>query len=100
MQGGFAGQRLVARDITGRLGPAQTMDVRDYAGVKRVFAPKAQVLAVFQAIEGAGVKGTELAALSRLIQALGIAPAMAAGERDALYRQWTRAVERARGWED
>ena len=71
VQGGFAGQRLVARDITGRLGPAETMDVRDYAGVKRVFAPKAQVLAVFQAIEGAGVKGTELAALAK---GLNVAP--------------------------
>ena len=63
-QGGFAGQRLVARDLTGRIGPAEMMDLRDYAGVKRVFAPKAQVLAVFQAVEGAGAQGTDLAALA------------------------------------
>ena len=63
-QGGFAGQRLVARDLTGRIGPAEMMDLRDYAGVKRVFAPKAQVLAVFQAVEGAGAQGTDLATLA------------------------------------
>ena len=57
-------QRLVARDLTGRIGPAEMMDLRDYAGVKRVFAPKAQVLAVFQAVEGAGAQGTDLATLA------------------------------------
>ena len=68
-QGGFAGQRLVARDLTGRIGPAEMMDLRDYAGVKRVFAPKAQVLAVFQAVEGAGAQGTDLAALAKGLNA-------------------------------
>jgi hypothetical protein len=45
--------------------------VRDYAGVKRIFAPKAQVLAVFQAIEGAGVQGCDVATLSK---GLNVAP--------------------------
>lgn len=62
---GFATTRLVARDLSGRPGVAETMDLRDYAGVKRLFAPKAQVLAVFQAIEGAGLRGAEVAALSK-----------------------------------
>ena len=61
----FAGKRLIARDLTGRLGPAETLDVRDYAGVKRVFAAKAQVLAVFQAIEGAGAQGAEVEVLAK-----------------------------------
>lgn len=61
----FADNRLVARDLTGRLGPAETLDVRDYAGVKRVFAPKAQVLAVFQAIEGAGMQGVTVETLAK-----------------------------------
>jgi glycosyltransferase involved in cell wall biosynthesis len=61
----FATTRLVARDLTGRIGPAEMLEVRDYAGVKRVFAPKAQILAVFQAIEGAGAAGAELATLSK-----------------------------------
>lgn len=61
----FADNRLVARDLTGRLGPAETLDVRDYAGVKRVFAPKAQVLAVFQAIEGAGMHGVTVETLAK-----------------------------------
>lgn len=62
---GLGGKRLVARDLAGRLGVAETLDLRDYAGVKRVFAPKAQVLAVFQAIEGAGVRGAEVGALAK-----------------------------------
>ncbi|WP_430464524.1 glycosyltransferase family 4 protein [Tabrizicola sp.] len=67
----FGEARLVARDLTGRLGPAETLDLRDYAGVKRVFAPKAQVLAVFQAIEGAGAAG---AGLGSLAKGLGVPP--------------------------
>lgn len=67
----LADHRLIARDLTGRIGVAETMDVRDYAGVKRIFAPKAQVLAVFQAIEGAGTQGTDIAALSK---GLNVAP--------------------------
>jgi hypothetical protein len=67
----FAEVALVARDLTGRLGPAETMDLRDYAGVKRVFAPKAQVLAVFQAIEGAGAQGARIAPLAT---GLGVPP--------------------------
>lgn len=62
---GFAGKRLIARDMAGRLGPAETLDLRDYAGVKRIFAPKAQVLAVFQAIEGAGAQGAEVGVLAK-----------------------------------
>ncbi len=65
----FAGQRLIARDVTDRLGVAETLDVRDYTGVKRVFAPKAQVLAVFQAIEGAGMQGTDVAAVAKGLSA-------------------------------
>jgi glycosyltransferase involved in cell wall biosynthesis len=67
----FAEVALVARDLTGRLGPAEAMDLRDYAGVKRVFAPKAQVLAVFQAIEGAGAQGARIAPLAT---GLGVPP--------------------------
>jgi glycosyltransferase involved in cell wall biosynthesis len=62
---GFVDKRLIARDMTGRLGPAETLDLRDYAGVKRIFAPKAQVLAVFQAIEGAGGQGAEVSAVAK-----------------------------------
>ncbi|NEY91315.1 glycosyltransferase family 4 protein [Tabrizicola oligotrophica] len=61
---GFAGLRLVARDLTGRLGPEEVLDLRDYAGVKRIFAQKAQVLAVLQAIEAAGLQGAEVGGLA------------------------------------
>lgn len=62
---GFSGLRLIARDLTGRIGPAEMLELRDYDGIKRVFAPKAQILAVFQAIEGAGAQGAEVLALSK-----------------------------------
>jgi len=64
-QARFDGLRLVARDLEGRLGVAETLELRDYAGVKRVFASKAQILAVFQAIEGAGAHGAEVAPLAK-----------------------------------
>lgn len=57
----FAGKRLMATDLNGRLGVEETLDLRDYAGVKRIFAPKAQVLAVLQAITAAGAAGADLA---------------------------------------
>ena len=62
---GFAGVRLVARDLAGRLGLAETLEVRDYTGVKRIFAPKAQVLAVMQAIDGAGAAGADVETLAK-----------------------------------
>lgn len=61
----FANRRLVARDLTGRIGPAEMLDLRNYAGLKRVFAPKAQVLAVYQAIEGAGAQGADVAVIAK-----------------------------------
>ena len=76
----FGGMRLVARDLTGRLGPAETMDVRDYAGIKRVFAPKAQVLAVMQAIDGAGAAGADVAQLAK-----GMAVSVHTIERIAMW---------------
>lgn len=63
----FAGLRLVARDLTGRLGPDEMLDLRDYAGVKRIFAPKAQVLALYQAIETTGALGAEVEGLAKAL---------------------------------
>lgn len=63
----FAGLRLVARDLTGRLGPDAMLDLRDYAGVKRIFAPKAQILALYQAIEAAGALGAEVESLTKAL---------------------------------
>lgn len=63
----FAGLRLVARDLTGRLGPDAMLDLRDYAGVKRIFAPKAQVLALYQAIEATGALGAEVQGLTKAL---------------------------------
>lgn len=62
---GFANRRLVVRDLAGRIGPAEMLDLRNYAGLKRVFAPKAQVLAVYQAIEGAGAQGADVALVAK-----------------------------------
>jgi glycosyltransferase involved in cell wall biosynthesis len=56
---GFATTKLIARDMKGRLGIAETLDVRDYAGVKRVFAMRPQIEAVFQAITAAGSQGAD-----------------------------------------
>ena len=66
-QARFGGLRLVARDLGDRLDLSETLDLRDYAGVKRAFAPKAQVLALMQAIEAAGAPGAEVAALARAL---------------------------------
>ena len=57
----------MARDLTGRLGLSDTLDLRDYAGVKRAFAPKPQVLALMQAIEAAGAQGAAVADMARAL---------------------------------
>lgn len=66
-QARFGGLRLVARDLTGRLGLSDTLDLRDYAGVKRAFAPKPQVLALMQAIDAAGPQGAAVADMARAL---------------------------------
>ncbi len=66
-QAQFGGQRLVARDLTGRLGVEEMLDLRNYAGVKRQFAARAQIVAVHQAVVAAGVIGTDVAAIAKAL---------------------------------
>lgn len=72
--------RLLACDLTGRLGIEETLEVRDYDGIKRIFAGKAQVRAVHQAIVGAGPAGTTAGLLGN---ALGLQPMVV--ERIAIW---------------
>lgn len=63
----FAGKRLIANDLSGRVGLEETLDVRNYQGVKRVFAARPQVLAIHQAIATAGPAGADVAELAKAL---------------------------------
>lgn len=67
----FAQTRLVAADLTGRPSLTDTLAVRDYTGLKRVFAPPAQIAQVLQTITDTNAAG---AVMGDLTNATGMTP--------------------------
>lgn len=61
----FGGRRVLANDLAGRLGVEETLEVRNYLGVKRIFAAKPQILAIHQAIAATGATGADLAEIAK-----------------------------------
>lgn len=63
----FGGQRLIARDLSGRPDLTQLLDVRNYEGVKRIFANRPQIAAVHAAVVAAGSTGTTVPDLAQTL---------------------------------
>ena len=60
----LATPRFAARDPAGHAGISAVLAARDYVGLKRIFAPEAQITALHSAVEAAGPAGTTRNALA------------------------------------